>query len=391
MTQQRVEKVGRPTGMDDQNIFSFTVTGFEKDFDFQAMVRDDMALLRQMPGVVDAAPIRQVPLSGSGSSTGFYSLPNKKGEESPATYYADGRTRRQHAGREAVRAAPRSMPSAVEFRKKDAAGLSANRHRQPGPRERAVPQAERAGQDLLRRPEQALPHRRRHRTHARLLGRLGQGGSRDAHARGRARPRHRYIVRTKPGEIDRVMTATERRCASAIRIAWSASCARCPDYKKRSYSGDSLMAVTLTMVTGLVLVFSALGIFGLATFNVNNRTRQIGTRRAVGARKQRHRALLHDGELDGHDAGRRAGLHPGAGRRVLAVHPVPDAPAGSLLPGGRRAGPVGGGPTCCLAALACGPPRCRPPWRRAMSDQHLATAQMCPSLATAGQPRASYA
>ncbi len=32
-------------------------------------------------------------------------------------------------------------------------------------------------------------------------------------------------------------------------------------------------------------MFSALGIFGLATFNVNNRTRQIGTRRAVGARR----------------------------------------------------------------------------------------------------------
>jgi putative ABC transport system permease protein len=40
------------------------------------------------------------------------------------------------------------------------------------------------------------------------------------------------------------------------------------------------------MVTGLVLVFSALGIFGLATFNVNTRTRQIGTRRAVGARRR---------------------------------------------------------------------------------------------------------
>jgi putative ABC transport system permease protein len=46
------------------------------------------------------------------------------------------------------------------------------------------------------------------------------------------------------------------------------------------------MAVTLSTVTGLVLVFSALGIFGLATFNVSTRTRQIGTRRAVGARKR---------------------------------------------------------------------------------------------------------
>jgi putative ABC transport system permease protein len=46
------------------------------------------------------------------------------------------------------------------------------------------------------------------------------------------------------------------------------------------------MAVTLSVVTGLVLIFSALGIFGLATFNVSTRTRQIGTRRAVGARKR---------------------------------------------------------------------------------------------------------
>ena len=59
-----------------------------------------------------------------------------------------------------------------------------------------------------------------------------------------------------------------------------------PNVKQSSYSGDSLMAVTLSVVTGLVLIFSALGIFGLATFNVNTRTRQIGTRRAVGARKR---------------------------------------------------------------------------------------------------------
>ncbi len=42
----------------------------------------------------------------------------------------------------------------------------------------------------------------------------------------------------------------------------------------------------MSTVTGLVVVFSALGIFGLATFNVNTRTRQIGTRRAVGARRR---------------------------------------------------------------------------------------------------------
>jgi putative ABC transport system permease protein len=34
-----------------------------------------------------------------------------------------------------------------------------------------------------------------------------------------------------------------------------------------------------------MLIVCCLGIFGLATFNVGSRTRQIGTRRAVGARR----------------------------------------------------------------------------------------------------------
>ncbi|HEX6558974.1 MAG TPA: hypothetical protein VF021_05910, partial [Longimicrobiales bacterium] len=87
LTQQRVSHIGRPTGIDDQNIFSFWVTSYEPDHDYLGMVREDMAMLRQMPGVVDAAPMNQVPLSGSGNSTLFYSLPDKKGENSPANTY----------------------------------------------------------------------------------------------------------------------------------------------------------------------------------------------------------------------------------------------------------------------------------------------------------------
>src|SRR5262245_64356407 len=66
LTQQRVTKIGRPSGIDDQNIFYFSSQGFEKGFDFQDMVREDIALLRQMPGVIDATPISQLPLSGGG-------------------------------------------------------------------------------------------------------------------------------------------------------------------------------------------------------------------------------------------------------------------------------------------------------------------------------------
>ena len=42
---------------------------------------------------------------------------------------------------------------------------------------------------------------------------------------------------------------------------------------------------TWRVVIALLLGIAALGIFGLAAFNVSTRTKQIGTRRAVGARR----------------------------------------------------------------------------------------------------------
>ena len=49
---------------------------------------------------------------------------------------------------------------------------------------------------------------------------------------------------------------------------------------------------------------TALGIVGLASFHVNVRTKQIGTRRAVGCTPYRHHSLLHGRELAADD-GRR--------------------------------------------------------------------------------------
>ncbi len=285
VTQQRVEKIGRPSGIDDQNIFSFASTGFEKGFDFPAMVRADLALMRQMPGVVDAAPIQQVPLSGSGSSSGFYSLPNEKGEESPAnTFWTDdhginalgvklsGGTTFEASAVKYLEQYPQFMEPAVIVSQGFATALF--------PKQNAL------GKTFY--DNHSTPHK--------IIGVI-------EHMHGSwvgwdkvdrvilspmvgPKPGTRYIVRTTPGEIDRVMTEVETALRKRDPNRVIGKLTKMSEHKKRSYSGDSFMAITLTTVTGLVLVFSALGIFGLATFNVNTRTRQIGTRRAVGARRR---------------------------------------------------------------------------------------------------------
>jgi putative ABC transport system permease protein len=285
VTQQRVEKIGRPSGIDDQNIFSFTVTGFEKDFDFQAMVREDMAMLRQMPGVVDAAPIQQVPLSGSGSSTGYYSLPDKKGKESPANYFTTDEHGVTTLGVK-LSAGKTFDPAMIEHREKDAQGQQPDAIVSQGFATALFPKEDALGKTFY--DDQSKPIKivavigHMHGSwvgwdkvdRVVLIPQVGPG------------PGTRYIVRTQPGQIDQVMTATETALRKRDPNRVVGKLTKMSDHKKRSYAGDSFMAFTLTGVTGLVLVFSSLGIFGLATFNVNNRTRQIGTRRAVGARRR---------------------------------------------------------------------------------------------------------
>jgi putative ABC transport system permease protein len=286
VTQQRLTHIGRPSGMDDQNIFSFWVTSYEKDYDFLGMVNADMALLRQMPGVIDAAPISQMPLSGSGSSTQFYSLPDKKGEKSPANYYL--------TDNHAVKTLGVTLAAGTEF---DANAVEYK----ATPEQNWAPVAiisSALGKELFKdKPALGQTFYDDQNNPIRVVGVI-------EHMQGswvgwdkvdrvmltpriQSQPSTQYAIRTAPGELDRVMADVEvaLRKRDPNRVI-ATPMKKMSDMKLQSYAGDSLMAVTLSTVTGLVLIFSSLGIFGLATFNVNTRTKQIGTRRAVGARKR---------------------------------------------------------------------------------------------------------
>jgi putative ABC transport system permease protein len=95
----------------------------------------------------------------------------------------------------------------------------------------------------------------------------------------------RYMVRARPGQRDSVMKAAEDALSKVdngrviLRV-------RSQEYvAATTYADDRAMATYLGVVIALLLGISALGIFGLAAFNVSTRTKQIGTRRAVGARR----------------------------------------------------------------------------------------------------------
>ena len=66
---QRVEKIGRPPGIDSENLIFVQSYGFGPTYDHRETVRRDLDTLRAMPGVVDATVTNGIPLSGGGSSS----------------------------------------------------------------------------------------------------------------------------------------------------------------------------------------------------------------------------------------------------------------------------------------------------------------------------------
>jgi putative ABC transport system permease protein len=94
-----------------------------------------------------------------------------------------------------------------------------------------------------------------------------------------------YVVRTRPGERDRVMAKVEKEFAD---LQPGRYVRRMEAYEVTAASiraGTRSSAVILATVAFFVLAVTVVGIVGLAAFNVTTRTKQLGTRRAIGARK----------------------------------------------------------------------------------------------------------
>ncbi len=287
LVSKRIETVSRPTGVDENHMFTGWMSGFGKDLDFHNMVREDMILVRSIPGVVAATPTPQVMLSGSGSSNCMYPLPNEKGDCQPVAYYEQDEQGLAAIGARLAEGKGFAA-EAIEWRAKPS---------QSSPKSGQVV-ASRAFLEKLFPGEKSFVGKVIYDNQSQPETVIGvidhiQGSWLDwdkvEHVMLRPMvgtgPSIQYLVRTKPGEIDRVMADVEAALKKSNKNRVVGKLEKLSRMKERSYSGHTMIVMILGIVTALVVVFSCLGIFGLATFNVNTRTRQIGTRRAVGARK----------------------------------------------------------------------------------------------------------
>jgi putative ABC transport system permease protein len=92
-----------------------------------------------------------------------------------------------------------------------------------------------------------------------------------------------YLIRTEPGMRDELMPRVEELLAESNKGRIVRRMRSLDETRERAYRSESSMIKILTFTIVLLIAVTSLGIVGLASFSVNRRTKQIGTRRALGA------------------------------------------------------------------------------------------------------------
>ncbi|MDB5935155.1 MAG: transporter permease [Massilia sp.] len=94
-----------------------------------------------------------------------------------------------------------------------------------------------------------------------------------------------YTVRAEPGQRDRVMKEAQAAMAKSSAAPVIIKVKNTLDDRKERYRADMALSWMLVTVSVLLLVITASGIVGMASLWVTQRRKQIGVRRALGARR----------------------------------------------------------------------------------------------------------
>lgn len=95
-----------------------------------------------------------------------------------------------------------------------------------------------------------------------------------------------YAVRAEPGQRDRVMKEVEQALRKASATPIKVSMRSMEEFRTNRYRAEKGLAWMLLAVSSLLIIVTASGIVGMSTLWVAQRTKQIGVRRALNARRR---------------------------------------------------------------------------------------------------------
>ena len=285
--QERTLLMGRASGVDEDNLFYVNNTGFDPDMDFQALVAEDLVLIRSHPGVASAVMTNTVPLQGGGWSQGVQVV---AGAEIDATgtaiYFVD---------EFGIDTFDVSLIAGRNFLSSDVSWFDPDGDESFWPAQMIVSRAlatELFPDDI---PESVVGKTMYIDTDkpVNIIGVVERMQAAWKSWSGverstlvplkRGSTSARYVIRTEPGYRDEIIPQIEKKLAESYKGRIIRGTKTMTEVRADAYLEDAAMIKLLLFVVSVLTAITCLGIVGLASFSVARRTKQIGTRRALGA------------------------------------------------------------------------------------------------------------
>jgi putative ABC transport system permease protein len=295
IVQQKLADANKPTGLDLSNTFWIATEANTSDYNYPAAVKADLAYLNSLPAVVAASTVNNVPQTFSNTDLPFaadpQSLLNPNGGTSGTIYFGtdkllDALGLKLVAGRNF--AASTVRPPAADW----GAAMSAWAPEVIVTRafaNKLFPKGGALGKTvytgLINKSAVIVGIVEQMRANP-LPSQYDQFATQivivPAIAPG---PNGHYIVRAKPGRRDALMAEADRSFADLQPGRFIERLEAFDRTAEDARQGYRASAIILGVATFFVVIVTIVGIVGLAAFSVASRTKQLGTRRAIGARR----------------------------------------------------------------------------------------------------------
>lgn len=282
----RIGAMRRPSGVEEDRVVSIQHAPAAPTYDAQAGYEADLARLLSIPGVENATPMNTLPLTNGGWSSSVTLKAGQDSDVGTAIYFADERT------------IPTLGLKLIEGRNFDAREITwFKRNDQLNPPvtivTKALAEAMFPGESALgkrisvngnendlsqeiigvvERMQAPWPGNTRVAEHSSLVPHHQEGY-------------HRWVIRTAPGQAENVLKLAAEKLAKEDRARVIEEPETFAQIRSASYRNARAMVIIMSAISVLLLAITALGIVGMVSFWVTQRTKQIGTRRALGARK----------------------------------------------------------------------------------------------------------
>ena len=287
---ERLDRMNKPSGIAENELVRIQAASLRQlsgDDDLnKSVTREYLDALRKVPGVRQAAFANQIPFGGSSNNSGVQLTPEQQHSSLNATVYMDEGSLLQTFG---VRLLSGRNFTADEYQDLAVLQKSGNEGRIPGAIiNRAMAEKLFPGQNAVGKPlyswtgDKPIP----------VIGvieelarpnNVGEGPYAMVFPIRDYDPGLHYLLRTEPGRRAEVLQAGLSALKKVDPNLLVANQDTFDEIRANFFENDRAMAWMLVVVIAALLLVTALGIVGLASFWVQQRTKQIGIRRALGA------------------------------------------------------------------------------------------------------------